>query len=99
MTEQMYHYRPPRTYAIFAIIFTVVIVIATAVIFRHFDDTKIAAYGTLLGSSATAVTLCWLVAGFWLQRHTLDKQSHEQMLQRNLIRQQAVAALLDKYIR
>jgi hypothetical protein len=98
MATRGYHYRPPRIYAAFAAIFTVILIILTAAILLKFDDNKIEAYGTALGSSATAITLCWLVAGYWLQRHVLDKQSHDQMMQRVLIRQQAVVLLLDKYM-
>ena len=94
----MYKYRPPKIYSLTAILFSIFVVIAFWYLLKNLDTTNISAYGSFLGAGATAITLCWMVAGFWLQRHIIDKQSHDQVLQRALLRQQTILPLIDRHI-
>lgn len=96
-TKRPVSYRPPHIYSIAAGAFTVLLILISFLCLFKLNESQLSAYGTFIGASATAITLCWMVAGFWLQRHVIQKQSLDQSLQRGILKQQVLVVVFDKY--
>ncbi|WP_394693136.1 hypothetical protein [Hyphobacterium sp.] len=78
---------------------TILIIIASIVLFYISDTASLASIGTYLGGISTSIAIIWLVFNAFTQKESTEIQQKELTLQAEALRQTAQATELDAFLR